>query len=181
MNNCYSFLSEGERKSFIVREDGLIHHLFMGRSLKNLVNRLRYARAYRRNPEAVIEKERGYHLYVLFALARCSLQQPKHHLFNSNKFKKSLEYLKNDYALNLESNRYSYYYNSPGLELPLIYLAFRNEVPFAESKLVEYYNIHKNLTWCKETGLFCRGSEDPATSAARFYEIAVYLSYASEM
>ena len=70
----------------------------------------------------------------------------------------------------IDSNIYSFAYNSPFFELPYIYLTFKKDV----MPNVEFYNlweIQKKITVSDNS--ICKDSNDVITLTARLYELVL--------
>ncbi|WP_182009776.1 hypothetical protein [Vibrio sp. B1FLJ16] len=76
-----SFLSSALSGAFQIRDNGLINHLYHGSSFKNKINKLAYKRAELTRGRKVNYKERGYHLFNLFAFAKIYAKQPQNTFF----------------------------------------------------------------------------------------------------
>lgn len=166
--NIESFLTKLNNGALRTRNNGQINHLFYSSSLKGLLLQARYRALEASNKSAVLEKEAGYHLYNLHPLARLKFYYPEHDLFQNQKVKTALGFIKTDtFKYLLFKNGYSYCYNSPGFEFPLI-----NEIfELNTNGLVDYY-LGQQLeeTWCAESKLFNKNNPDPVTLTARVYE-----------
>ncbi len=175
--NVLSFLDYLEIRSFQVRENGLIQHVFQGETLKNILLKKKYEHYLRKNKSKVIEKEIGYHLYNLFALARIHHHFPKHPFFKTTKFLKSLDYAWSDrFIESLKGNKYAYSYNSPAFEFPLIAKQFKeiSNVPEGfEKKLGKMLGFQIRHTFDENANLFQYNTPDPLTLTSRTYELAL--------
>lgn len=139
------FLDHSLNRTLRVRDDGLINHLFFGFSLKNLYNRLRYYISEKKGYAAVNYKERGYHLFNLFAFARLYQSFPEHEFFKSDKFLKILKIVDYEFVNRLyeERNKYAIYYNNPLFELSYIYKIFSSsfELNFSDADLAKLVEL----------------------------------------
>jgi len=170
------FLDVSLSGSFLTRKDGLINHLFYGNSLKNWLNIIRYKVSEVRSRNKVNYKERGYHLFNIFAF--CVLyKNVKHDFFNSEIFLNSLSKINSEFLEKLydENNIYSIQYNSPAFELPFIYMIFSSHfdsIGFDCSEVESIYRRNKNIFWSKDNAAFTLNKVDKLTYAARVYEIS---------
>ena len=96
-----SFLDASMSKVFTLRKNGLINHLYHGSSLKNLLNRAMYFRAENKNFQKVDYKERGYHLFNLFAFAKIYTHKRDHKFLSLIKFSIALNYLTQEFLYRL--------------------------------------------------------------------------------
>jgi hypothetical protein len=168
-----AFLDRSDSFSLRVAPTGRIDHLLYDVSVKNLVNRAAHKRAKAFKPDKAVEKENGYHLYVLHPLARLAFAYPEHPLFRSGKLSAALRYCTAAFFAGLETNRYAYAYNAPGLELPLVYAAFGGQLPLTPRDVQAVVDRQLALTKDPDTGLLTRATPDPYTLTARAYELAL--------
>lgn len=158
-----------------VRADGLIHHVYRTSSAKNHLNRVRYALTEKRSSKTVNLKERGYHLFNLYAFARIDILMSKDVVKHHPKIEKAVAYITSAFIEKLyaEKNKYAFNYNSPGYELPLICRHFNH--PDASDLIAQGYEFHKLFSWNEDLGAFVNGVSDPMTHAARAYELGFHL------
>lgn len=175
-----NFLDSAYIETFKVRNNGLINHLYYGKSPKNLWNIVRYKMAERKNNEKINYKERGYHLFNLFAFARLHSKYPNHLIFNSNRFKKSLSYVDLVFLKGLacEDNIYGCHYNVSVFELPFIYFSFKhlNMIGMSDFEFEQFVYDELDKYWCEESRCFINNSVDRMTFMARAYELSYLIS-----
>lgn len=180
------FLDACVERHFAIREDGLIRHRIAspGGSKKGVVrrvwNRLRKSgRGSTRTAAQIDETERaaGYHLYDLYTFSRLRRHFPEHALFQSAPFRTALSCAASaDFFASLAGNRFSYDYNAPGFELPLIVSAFHDMEPRLDSQFVSRaWREQVGRTFCGETCLFAGSASDGTTLAARLFELFLAL------
>jgi hypothetical protein len=160
-----------------VRKNGLIHHLYHSFAFKNIVNRVSYKKTSFFKPNMVNLKERGYHLFNIFALARINISMSGMDELGSKKISQALSLIDEDFLVRMyeEDNKYSFNYNSPGFELPLILEVFGHE---NKNKLITLaYKLHKEKTWNDQRGAYIENCDDPLTMSARSYELGLYLMF----
>ncbi len=115
----------------------------------------------------------GYQLFTLVGLAELYESYKMHPFFKSRKFHKSLRYVfSENYLRDIESSRFGFQYNVPGLEIPYVYKVFGEFVeggmdPFVDSLFDRQLLRHIN----KKNGLMEKDTVDPVTLASRMYEI----------
>lgn len=164
------FLDRSGAGALRTHGDGLIHHIFYAATPRALALRARFDVLRVRRPNAVEEKERGYHLYALYPLLRLRRHFPEHPLFASEIFARAVRHACSSDLLDaLDNNRYAYPYNAPGFELPLVATVAEDHAP----RVQEVFRRQCEKTLDTETGLHTVGTPDPATLAARIYELAI--------
>lgn len=184
LDEVEAFLTTLDRGGFRIRKNGRISHLLHSNaSAKGLLLQARYKLLYKRNYKSVSEKETGYHLYNLFPLARLKAIYPDHSFFSNARLKRALMYcVSYDFLNSLKSNRYSYPYNSPAFEFPLILDHFHDEFnrifssvsgEKIKEELEKQLNYQLEVTFDEGTGLFSRSNPDPITLTSRIYELAI--------
>ncbi len=171
-----SFLSGALNGAFQVRDTGLINHLYHGNTLKNNINKLAYKRAELTRSKKVNYKERGYHLFNLFAFSKIYKKQPSNVFFSSDNFCKSLKYVSLDVLeeLSNENNIYGSHYNVSAFEIPFIYQTF-SELDLIDLSQAEFeIYMHRELDkyWNAEQNCFCNNKVDLMTFMARVYELS---------
>jgi len=189
-----SFLDASAQDTFNVEEDGLIVHSLKG-ALRNrpalwrlVLRKIRdgVARSIDNNAprhyvgKAVNTHERsvGYHMYVLYSLARLRREFPDHGLWSKDKFLRSLRYAASEtFHGALEKNHYTYPYNGPGFEAPLVAMYFGDLEPRLQELSDKAIARQVEKTWCEEAAMFSNGTYDSLTLAARVYELALSLYF----
>jgi hypothetical protein len=170
-----SFLDRSVDGAFRLRDSGRIDHLMYLRGGFHRAAQLKHALQSVREEKTVSEKEDGYHLFVLFALARLKRNLPEHPFFAHPRLKRSLQYVAEPAFLDkLSGSHYAYPYNAPGFELPIIVAAFESVEPSLGTVDCMYvYDEQRRRTFSDPVGLFAGGCPDPCTLAARVYELAL--------
>lgn len=179
-----AFLDKSLESAFNVNEEGVIRHAMGNRLSKRTPTaiaaalRKRWEQGNRKAPGGINvdpdERRKGYHLYVLYSLARLyRATHGNHPLFESEEFMRALQLASNPAFLEgLENNDYAYPYNPPGFEYPMIVNTFSEIEPDLNEGLLEKaLEVQERKTLCTETGLFSLGTDDPVTLAARVYEL----------
>lgn len=182
------FLSKLAKGGFRIRKDGRVCHLLYSfNSMKGLLLQARYALMEKRYPDAVMNKEVGYHLYNLYPLARLRDQYPDHKFFTMDHLKKAISYSVSDNFLNsIKTNHFSYNYNSPAFEFPLILHCFRDiyietdllggEMEI-DNKIEKQLKYQLDLTYDEDVVFFASKNPDPITLTSRIYELALWWGY----
>lgn len=170
-----SFLNESLKGAFRVRPVGRINHLIKLRGVRNQSIWVKYILSYYHNQNKINLKENGYHLYVLFAFARLKRCFPNHPIFSCEPFLHALNYvLSSDFSNGIEKSPYSFPYNAPGFELPLIVKTFSEiEKKLKKLDLNYFYEEQIRRTFSKEIDLYVKSCPDPFTLASRIYELAI--------
>lgn len=175
-----NFLEYSESRALKTNDAGLIYHVFNGLSIKNIINRILYYRATKKSAIKVDYKERGYHLFNLFAFARLKRKYPEHKVFKSKSFKSALSYVSKKSMLRLfeEKNIYSVSYNVTAFELPFIFKEFSDykNMLINENDLNSIVLPELEFLWSKESNAFTNNSVDPITFIARVYELSYVLN-----
>lgn len=130
--------------------------------------------------------ERGYHLFDLYGFAILYQSFPDAKVFESEKFRKALNYGLDVNHLNLlinanlptksalfAYNRYAYAYNSPAFEYPYVDYVFnegKNKVQYES-----LWELQKKLSFDDNSCMFIYKTDDPETLTARIYELVRYL------
>lgn len=173
------FLDKSLEKLFGVDNNGLIRHVIeTGNAASKLRSLYRKAKVTIKGPANPKGKAwetyrtTGYHMYVLFSLARLFHIFPDHPFFASQAFRRSLQFATQEEFLGaLLDNHFAFPYNAPGFEYLLIALSFRQVEPKVSLETWRrLFEEQKRRTFCKETGLFASGIEDGTTLAARLHE-----------
>lgn len=153
-----------------IYSSGLIyHHLPLRSSTRQRLREIR--RMVAGSPaerQAVRRKAIGYHLFNLYGFAMLSVSFPDHQFWQSERFRKVLEYASSDgFRNDLVDNPYAYPYNPPGFEMALSMERFG-----FGSRTAQQGWLREQVARCynRETSLMDRGSEDAATHSARLYE-----------
>lgn len=122
------------------------------------------------------ERDAGYHLYSLFCLARLSLLRPEHRLWSGPQIAQATELAtRAGWLETLRGNRYAYPYNGPGLELPLICMAFSRVQPGLAQARDRAVKAQLELTWDPGQNAFSRGTPDRLTLMTRAFELGLSL------
>lgn len=181
-DNARRFLDVSDAASFDVDSNGLIKHAMQNRPragaglspsrvAARLVRRFQTHHRPQINP---LERKVGYHLYDLYTLARLRAEFPQHSLWNTDKLRRAVEYAASEeFFVALDNNHYSYPYNAPGFEYPLVAAAFSDIEPSLSSFAERALATQMDKTFCQGTGFFSVGTYDPLTLAARVYELAL--------
>lgn len=121
----------------------------------------------------MVEYERAYHLYSLYALAIIYRLYPKLCFFQGSKFQKIKDYgLKIDHFIHFpHMNAFAYGYNSPAFELPLVEYVFgnHNDKEYEDRLLMlqeRYYQVGDRYN--------SENIPDVETFSARIYEAIQY-------
>ena len=178
---------------FKVSSSGLISHPLVLKTnfLKNckkkvfgLYERLRYI------SKTSEYKEAGYHAFNLYAMAILKERFQGHSFWQTNKFKKTLEYIDQNefrqllqsskhysdfYRLNVHPdtpscNRYGYPYNPVGFEVAFALKVFSNSSSDINSKMSFWASSQFNNSFDFDNNMLSRNTEDPITLSARIYE-----------
>jgi hypothetical protein len=171
------FLDRSIEGAFRLRPNGRIDHLMYLRGALNRAAQIKHALRSVKDAGKVSEKEDGYHLFVLFALARLKRVFPAHPFFSTEALRRSLRYVAEPvFVEKLANSHYAYPYNAPGFELPLIVAAFRSVEPALQTVDCSFvYDQQNRRTFSTAVGLHVDGCPDPCTLAARAYELAMSL------
>lgn len=165
-------------KHFFVYKSGLLSHFTYkcGKPIDDCKTMLRFffcqlsGKGTPWNSRNIVEYERAYHLFSMYAFARLFSLNPHYEFWNTKKFSKLKRYALNiNNFLNYKDEaEYAYFYNSPAFEYPLIYFSF------AENKNVNTANIllenHKKIVWNSAEEVHY----DRITLDARIYELMQY-------
>src|SRR5690606_5187102 len=169
-----SFLSLLQAGAFRVRANGLICHLLYSSSFKGKLLEYRYLLLEKRNMNAVLTKEIGYHLFNLYPLARLYRLRPEHPFFATDKFKKALNYIvSKEFNDTLENNKFAYPYKSPAFEMPLVLATFKHllsesiNIDEISNRLLQKQTA---LTFDSASRVFSKNTDDSITLTARIYE-----------
>ena len=173
------FLDASLSGAFKTRSNGIINHLFHGGSLKNLSNRMRYRLLEMKSLHKIEYKERGYHLFNMFAFA-ILYNKVSHEFFDSDIFSNALAAIDYVFLENLfeEDNKYSVHYNSPAFELSYIYSTFSNsalKLNVKDSGIEAVYGRNKSQFWSAKDQAYTCNTIDCVTFMARVYELSYAL------
>ena len=169
------FLDYCDGRAFRVTHEGRVRHLYYAKSIKSSILRTLYLYRTIRKPSCVDELEIGYHHYSLFPFCRIYSELRDHKFFKSDKFKLALSYIDSVWLDKLKGNIYSYPYNSPAFELPLIKSSFPDEVNITWKDLNDVYDYQVKMT-CMPSKNFCnRNNPDNLTLTARIYELGLFI------
>lgn len=193
-----SFFDELEKKHFRIYKNGLIkHHLNIELPKKKTTSTLikvlikdlliPLKRMYPNKYDSK-NQEKGYQLFELYGYAVVSLYKKDYSLFTKKEFQKALEYgldidnlnrmfnikkVNKNNKINLERlNRFSYGYNSPAFEYPLIYSVFKHKID--EYEVTSLLDVQKKITYDESAGLLSNNNYDAETLTARIYELVRY-------
>lgn len=123
-----------------------------------------------------VERDTGYHLYVLSALSRLRGALPEHPFWQAEELQAALRRASDPGLLaSLETNPYAFPYNAPGFALPLIARAFEDLAPPLSDRRDEAWERQLARTWDERSARFVRGTPDPLTLSARVYELGLAL------
>lgn len=179
------FLDFSQYQSFGTYKTGLIIHSMQNRPTN--WNRLNPRRVLRRlfntksQNDAVhapepYERAVGYHLYVLYSLARLRFALPYHAIWQSSALHSAIRYCADEHFLAaLTENHYTFPYNAPGFEFPMVAIAFEDIVRDLSTHAMEAFKLQVSKTWFHAGGLFSRGTYDSLTLSARVYELGLFL------
>jgi len=122
-------------------------------------------------------KEIGYQTFNLYGFAMLKDDIPDHKIWKWPYFRRALEYLSDrEFATNISCSPYSFSYNAPGFEIPVILGTFNMD---------DGYRLRESQFWLKEqlryhydwsARRFVGGVVDAETLNARFYECARFPS-----
>lgn len=181
-------------KFFIVHNNGLIFHFL--KYIHDFKSFRWYRRAWKstekglkKDGPSLVYKEKGYHLFSVYALAIMQERYGNTKFFQKEDVKKAIAYAFDEKHLrelsncnsDLDSthiskksdkriNAYSYPYNSPAFEFPYIAKVFGPKENYEE--LVDYL-LEEQIRWTYDESKkrFCRNTEDSETLNARIYEL----------
>lgn len=151
---------------------GLIRHVTAGFLAKRPADRVVGIGRLARNTwhrKALRIKSVGYHAFNTYALALIERALPETGVGRGSTVMRALNYLRSrDYYARISASPYGFAYNPPGFEAAVTIDTFFPDSQHAvdgwiRRQLAESYN--------SETGQVNRGVADPATSAARLYEV----------
>lgn len=133
-------------------------------------------------------KEKGYHVYNLYAFAMLKKAGFGKEIFRTRRFQRMLAYGFSDEILKsyenprtdrlsppfecpLSVNRYAYPYSAPGFAMPYIYDAFQACLSEADWRNVKRAASRQmEVTFSDREGRFARNTEDAETLSARAYQ-----------
>ncbi len=158
--------------------DGLIRHPLQAklpearRGIKSMVAKALFAGGSKDKEHRQRSKAVGYHAFNLYALALLATRYATHVTFGSPKIGAALSCVDSEqYAENLDANPYGYPYNPPGFEVAYAKCIFNGDENGSTRNVMEDW-AGRQLRRCFDfdAQLMNRGTEDPATHAARLYE-----------
>jgi hypothetical protein len=120
--------------------------------------------------DQMVDKEIGYHAFNMYAFSMLRQCMPEHPLWQSNKFRLTLEFMiKAEFIDGLEDNLFGYFYNVSGIEAAYAIQSFRFFHSF--SRPPEWW-VLQQLQRCYDTDkkMMNRLTEDKETLSARLYE-----------
>lgn len=160
-------------RNLALHQSGLVRHVVAPGAFAwhqpRLAVRLLRAR-WRERPEPVHkEKEAGYHAFNLYALAMLRRHAPDHAFWRSQAFAALWRYARGDaHRVATASNAYAWPYNPTGIEMAFALETL--EGPAARSESVAWLAEQLARHWDPASSQLRRGTPDPDTLAARFYE-----------
>lgn len=164
-------------KQFLSYRNGLICHFIKNsgdvfRDVKHLVRKMIFQVTGKDFPwkkRNWVEYERAYHLFSVYAFAQLKLLYPDLDLFQNKKMRKVLAYSSNiNHFITFEhAFSYSYAYNSPAYEYPLVQKVFFPE-NFVDPEKV--FKVHCDTIFDEKTKVFSKNTVDVDTLNARVYE-----------
>lgn len=184
------FLEKSASRNFRVDADGLIEHrmplpkpgMTTARVYGSAALRRLGGGAYKKKllPFRLnkTERARGYQLYVLYSLARLLAAGAEHPFLRSGAIRRALSLAASkDFVADLANNPFTYPYNAPGFEFPLVRRIFSDVEPRLDGQ-IEDLGVRTQIdqTYDESSGLFSRGTYDPLTLSARLYELMLGLS-----
>lgn len=170
-------------QNFMVHPTGLAYHYAKDAWETNLFRTKNLIKKYisdcygKTSPWSTFDQknyEKAYHMFVFFGFAILYCFEPTHPFFQSRKFKKGLQYCmqSSNFDILRVKRTYSYYYNSPAFEFPLIQEVFHQN---KDSEMEHYWKMQLECVYNRQTGSLDSGAVDSATLEARIYEYAQYL------
>lgn len=123
------------------------------------------------------KRDVGYHLYVLYSLSRLKKVFKDHPLWKSETVTNALRYISSsDFIGDLNyPNDYSYPYNPPGFEYPMICSTFYKEDKILYPYIKQIWATQIATTWDSQLSKFSKNTCDPLTLSVRLYELGLYL------
>ncbi|NLE46604.1 MAG: agl cluster protein AglQ [Chloroflexi bacterium] len=110
----------------------------------------------------------GYHAFNLYALALLHRSVPDDPFWQSVQMKRALRFVgTEEYAQDLQNNRYGYPYNPPGFEVPFALEVFEYGTCAEQERWASQQIL---LCYDSASRMMCLNTEDPLTHAARLYE-----------
>nr|WP_320194056.1 hypothetical protein [uncultured Desulfobacter sp.] len=169
------FLDKANVSHFCVSKSGRIVHAIRNPSLfmhlARFTMKLLKPGKFLKEKRVMRHKENGYHGFNLYALAVLKPLTVDHILWKSNKLRKAVGYINENYFIeSLEKNEFAYPYNPSGFELAFVVENFFNFSEVPAYSTVRW--INKQLAHCfdPDHSLMIRNTMDPLTLAARLYE-----------
>jgi len=180
-------------KKFKVSSRGLIAHplvpdiIFLKKCKKKVFYFCRRLRYFSRTPKY---KEAGYHAFNLYAFAILKKHFPDHSFWHTNKFRKTLDYIKQDefttllHSANHDSdfyrlaaavnspscNRYGYPYNPVGFEVAFALKVFSQDSTGTDSQMSNWISSQFDHNFDSDSNMLSDDTEDAVVLAARIYE-----------
>ena len=158
-------------------ESGMILHPIIFPNIKNAIlkrvlKKIKIKFDKKIKSKKIIDLSIGYNLFNIYALAMLKETGVNYIFLNSRMFKKILNYsLSENFTIKLNKNIYSYQYNAPGFEIPIILNSFFNN----KKKVIEISKpiIQRqfDLTFDEKNHKFSKNTCDPETLTARLYEL----------
>lgn len=119
------------------------------------------------------QRDRGYHLFSLYAAVRLAKAANRPEVLSIPDLRaaaRTLSSLTTDERY--RTNDYTFAYNPPGFELPYVALSLPETQGDALMLLsLDMLQAQMDMTLEPETGLFTRGTRDPLTLSARAFEL----------
>lgn len=187
------------KKNFSISKNGRIAHSIYRHSnflsrIKQVIKKYVEKIKEKTDRKSLAYKEEGYHIFNMMAFARI-YNIRKHYFFESDKFKRAMEYtnsqkmleglenekiekdssLSNKNILEKEKkvNIYGYPYNVPGFEIFYINQVFNKQIN--KNLLQECMSKQINFTFDYKTKMFGKNCHDKITINYRVYEYYRYL------
>lgn len=174
------FLEVSAEKYFQVNESGIIRHAIPEElSVYSVIRRTKARigstfKGKTKRPISSVERALGYHIFVLYSLARLRRCYPGYRIWKLRPVIEAVSVLADrNFIKALEDNEFSYPYNPPGFEAPLVEATFSDIAPEIKGVGAMLMNRQIDLTWSEEPAAFVRKTEDPITLSARVYELAL--------
>jgi len=142
----------------LVRRVGWLHP-----RLRRLINYYTYA----------TEKEVGYHIFNMHAIARLKRYGIKFDNMDERMAAAIETIHAPKYRKTLENNKWGYPYNPPGFEVPMVLLTFAESDPRSIEAARYYYDKQLKLTYDMASTCFDRNNPDPNTLSARLYTLSL--------
>lgn len=118
------------------------------------------------------EKELGYIIFTMHGLSRLIANRSSSHLLKKFEEQSYNSMLKLISKREFEVNKWSYGYNPPGFEFPLLAETMNRQADIS-SYGARIYATQLEKTYDDKTKSFSKGNLDPATMTARLYSLAL--------